>query len=898
LLSQDRVTGKPPITWQARIWEAATGRVACVLGEPTATPAAFAFSPDGQSVALVHAPTATTKNPNVKIYEVRSGEERAAFSVDARILVFTPDGQRLVGPSGGLVRDAATGKELFSLPLAPIIWNPDGKLFVRAVLPTADFHHPGTAVGLPTPLFLGDGRSGETLHVLSGHFGRVGAVVFSPDGSRLFSTANDRVIKVWDTGNGRELLNLRGHRAPVSYLSLSPDGSRLLAVDSGGALKVWDVTASQELTRWTLPLNPAAPHQNVRDLAFSRDGKRLAWADYYGTVQVYKTGADAEIVVRPRPKPVTVCFSPDGDHVAEPGPDGAIVVRDSRDGKEVSRLLGHTGAVNHLRFRADGKQLASAGADRTVRTWSVPDGKLLRLLDGHAAEVTEVAVAPDGTCVAAGGEGPGVTVWDGATGRPIVSLLGAVGPLEFGPTGDRLAAVDNAAPKGGILVCDALTAGERLTLRGHEGTVHALDFSPDGRQLASAGADRTVRLWDATTGKERLLFRKHTDEVWSVAFSPDGKLVASGGKDGAVRLWDATSGEEQVPGRPSRIPVDCVRFSPDGKQVAYSMTEKKVVAMDVQTGQWTAELVLTGHYNSFDSVVIGPDGRLLASGNLDGFPRLWDARSGRELLRLPDADGATRPSGVGPMAFGPDGRKLAATNSFGPLRLWETATGKPLAIPEIRCSACPAFHPNGKWLAGQGDKSAVVWDLASGDKVQTLATLDIVDAVAFNPDGSRLAVADRPRSPAQSGESTATVRIWDVATGQAVQTFEDKKGGFQSLAFRPDGKVLVAGKSDFSVQVWDALTGESAGLLRGHTAAVRALAFSTDGRRLATADDNTVRLWDTATWEPLLVLAAPTERSSVCALAFSDDNRRLTLICPDTSVYVWDATPRRQEGVR
>jgi WD40 repeat protein len=95
-----------------------------------------------------------------------------------------------------------------------------------------------------------------------------------------------------------------------------------------------------------------------------------------------------------------------------------------------------------------------------------------------------------------------------------------------------------------VILLDAATGQELLTLKGLIFGVLSVAFSPDGKRLVTGSFDKKVKLWDAATGRELLTLQGHTDAVWSVAFSPDGRRLATASEDRTVKLWDATTGQE------------------------------------------------------------------------------------------------------------------------------------------------------------------------------------------------------------------------------------------------------------------------------------------------------------------------------------------------------------------
>src|SRR5262249_38677687 len=147
-------------------------------------------------------------------------------------------------------------------------------------------------------------------------------------------------------------------------------------------------------------------------------------------------------------------------------------------------------------------------------------------------------------------------------------------------------------------------------------------FSPDGRRLASAGADKTVRVWNVMTGEEALSLQGHKDVVGEVAFSADGKRLASASGDNTVKLWDAITGRE-----------------------THTLEREGLTSLGVSTagvmgspfGQaplLAASSLIPGA--SVLSMAFRPDGKQLATASADNTVRLWDTTTGQVILRLQD----------------------------------------------------------------------------------------------------------------------------------------------------------------------------------------------------------------------------------------------------------------------
>jgi WD40 repeat protein len=293
---------------------------------------------------------------------------------------------------------------------------------------------------------------------------------------------------------------------------------------------------------------------------------------------------------------------------------------------------------------------------------------------------------------------------------------------------------------------------ERNRLKGHRGQVRGVAFSPDGKTIASASADKTVKLWNVATHKEIIPpLQGHRDQVWGVAFSPDGKTIASASDDKTVKLWDAaTHLEITSPLQGHRYWVNSVAFSPDGKMLASGGADKTVKLWDVATRK---EIIpLEGHRDQVNSVAFSPDGKTIASASFDRTVKLWDVATHKEII--PPLKGHR--DQVWGVAFSPDGKTIASASADKTVKLWNAATHEEIIPP----------------FKGHRDQ---------------------VRGVTFSPDGKTIA----------SASADKTVKLWNAATHEEITTLIGDSDQFNSVAFSPDGKMLASGSANKTVKLWN-----------------------------------------------------------------------------------------------
>ncbi len=516
---------------------------------------------------------------------------------------------------------------------------------------------------------------GAALMVLTGHYGGVAAIAFSPDGTTLATASYDHTVRLWEVATGAQIATLTGHSDWVTTVAFSPDGTTLATASDDTTVRLWQVATGAQIATLTGHDRLAAA------VAFSPDGTTLATASYDTTVRLWRvaTGRRVATLTGHDDCVCALAFSPDGTTLATASDDTTVRLWKIATRRLVA-TLGHDFSAAAVAYSPDGTTLATA-SDTTARLWLITPSRRIRrlaILD-HDEGVGGVAFSPDGATLATAGDDARGRLWNAATGQQLTSLSGhnrKVTAVTFSPDGTTLA---SASDDRTVRLWQMATGQQVATPTGHDDRVTAVVFSPDGTTLASASDDRTVRLWDAATGQQLTSLSGHSRRVTAVTFSPGGDTMITGNANGTVRLWEASAEAHLVTLSGHDAGVTAVAFSPDGTTVATGSDDRTVCLWSIAFRQPVA---IIDHEAKVTAVGFSPDGAILATVSEDWTVRLWQVTTCRLRATLTGHD-----PGVAAVAFSPDGATLASAHTDGTVRLLHLASGEILSVIPLRSQA-------------------------------------------------------------------------------------------------------------------------------------------------------------------------------------------------------------------
>jgi WD40 repeat protein/DNA-binding SARP family transcriptional activator len=612
---------------------------------------AVAWSPDGGKIAAA-------AETGVIIWDADTGDQwrRIHFpqhKCNGYDLAWSPSGDRFVVVGERLaesvheaciaprVWDASTEEQILTFTghegqANSVDWSPDGAYILS------------TGVDGSARIWAAD--SGDERLTLSGHTGSVNDARWSPGGDQIVTAAADGTAKVWDvsalrqaqddaalvqseteglnTGaeDGTELVTLSGHVGGVNCAAWSLEGDRIATAGADGLIRVWLVPkgsrSSGDTATGEILFTLSGHSDEVRGVAWSPDGERLATSSADGTAHLWDAATGEELLVlRGLSTDLrNVAWSPAGDRLVAGG--GTILPVWDVSGRPL-RLSGHTADVWDAQWSPDGGRIGTTSYDGTARIWDPVTGEGLLALE-HPAGARFFAWSPDGTRIVTTSQDGFARVWDTDNGELLLEVPAPEGDFFFAaswsPDGSRFSV--GRASDAVVTIFDAAT-GDALTSFESGDWAHRLPWSPEGDRIVTGGS-AAARVWDTSTGKP-LLEVAADDRVYNAEWSPDGRRLVLAERYGKARVTDATSGEEL--------------------------------------------LVFTPHSDDIWHAMWSPDGTRIVSGDESGEVKVWDAATGAEVLSF------RAPAAVYSVNWSPDGDYVIAGGYFNPpvvRRAWQS----------------------------------------------------------------------------------------------------------------------------------------------------------------------------------------------------------------------------------
>ncbi len=868
------------------LWDVATRTSICRCAGHRAPVVLLAFSPDGRQLAA-----ASRTDDDLILWDTRNGQEAMRFDHAGKIdaLAFSPRGDLLASTDGKRIVfwDVTTGAARKTIArqegrstddhlkigwgpdhVVAIAFSPDGRWLATGGLSGTE--RGTTGIGGPPEgsVRLWEVDTGRQVLLLRGQIGTPLRLFFSPDGRRLAWSRSDDRLTVCDFERLQTGMTLRGG-GPVA---VSPDGQ--LAACCDGRVHIFDTRNGRLVRR---PMGDAISGRPL-GVGFSHDGKRVAGGLVGGSwgVPIWDLATGQTVVtLKGTSSAYGIAFSPD-DRLVILAASHSVRVCDAVTGQMVFETNTQNGTVYCGAFSADGKRLATGGLHRKGHT-DVPD------------------------------ESPGeVTIWDVATWQPLRHIgglySGATG-VAWNPEGTLVAACagkpfDHGSGRGNlnpnvVLVWDAETGEERLRLDGHAADVNAVMFTPDGRRLLTASADRTVKLWDVKLGLEVMTLRRATAPIVALSASRDGSVLAAGGElnipstapknqfwlwrapplepapEGRrYPFWEADAGwdveymlaELARPWAQLKAPQDSSSaMTPDLSTYVVPSGTNAVAVYKAETGSLHREL--GGLKNPVTALAVS-DGGLVAAVANGPFQRVqheYDPKTGQTRRTVSGEDGAgevivwdlsealvrsifrghTQP--VSDIAVSPDGWTVAsASGKETILYLWDTATGEKRTAIEGHYRAL-VFAADGQHVMAirsarpdhQPTNDTVIFDVQTGEVAYVVPNPPGgITQHRLSSDGSKI-IRYGPKEAGLWGPlEPSQVQVVDVKTGQVEQVLVEPKGLIRAAAFGPGPGQLTTVSGNQVVRVWDLTTGRALQIYDHGEFDLQRAFLSADGRRM------------------------------------------------------------------
>lgn len=525
---------------------------------------------------------------------------------------------------------------------------------------------------------------------------------------------SDKYIQVVNFEDMAPITELRGHNDRIICLVFSKDGQFIASATEHGSVYIWHVQSAKIIASCERGATPA-----LLCLAFSNDNQYLAVPTIKHSIILWDFRTGQLIELNRHMKNIhCMIFHPSQPILASAGGDKTIKIWNFKDGRLLSTLVGHSQAVTKIAFTTDGLSLASISYDNSLRLWSMVDFGDSKIITESAECPMRLQFLPNDQQLAIADSSNAIHIIE-ITDTEVVQMR------QGHYHGVASVAINSAQPLvascGFNTICLWNPANNLLlkSISAHQSNIYTGIFSPNGKLLATASADKTIKIWQSQDGKLLHTLDRHSEAVFSLSFNFDGTLLASRSIDGIVKLWNTLDG--RLLGTPLQLsqgseqPICFVGKCYKDLLLACVNNNIYIQLFKLGTKQPPIRLIASpagwSHFSNITSICLNPKGDWLvsASRDTDKSIRFWHIADPQNpsLLATQPASGEKT---VLCMAFSSSGNYLVAGTKEGYILLWDKKFNLICEVAgHLNSIVSIDFYNEEKVITGGGDGALKIW---------------------------------------------------------------------------------------------------------------------------------------------------------------------------------------------
>ncbi len=664
---------------------------------------------------------------------------------------------------------------------------------------------PGTRLNVIAQLSIAVNQLNEINHLI-GHNGTITSISFSGNDKLLATVSEDQTVKIWDL-HGKNIQTLKGHEGIIRSVAFSRDRQQIATASDDKTVRVWNLKSGKVSQRLPEPTN------NATSVSFSPDDKTLAVSDGKKIILWTLASGKTRKLSGHKGTITNISFSPNGKDIVSTD-DDVILIWKLADGTKLN--IDNYGAIN-MRFSEDEKNLVLTNKDKTVKVYELSTRALLKTLNlGNEIDIAN-----------------------------------------FNPNNKYLAYASRTY-NNDIHICniESKVDCDRMRISGaHSDNITYLNFSHDGKFLASGSKDKSVKLWSIGTKS----FQVSEDEsgiVSQVKVSPNNKNIIANSWNQVHLLNKNGNLVESFKGY-----INSLTFSPNSK-IFITGTANSVVQISSLNGK---DILKNGNFSSF---AFSPDSQIVATAE-DKTVKLWNSANGSLINTFPD-----NKEKVTDLTFSNDSKTITSIGD-NKVNLYSSDGSFIRSLPgHTNHVEKVTFSHNSQLITTNGDDHLVKLWKRDGTLIKVLTGhTSVIQTVIFSNNDQIIA----------SVGSNDGVKLWK-GDGSLLSTIDYP--GIQNIEFSPDSNIIASINKDKTVRIWN-IDGKLLARFRKHNDTINSVSFSSiDNTIVSAGDDGKIQLWRT-NGNLVKTLTDPENTNKIKTVKFSPDGLFIISVADDNKVDLW-----------